>query len=225
MADFNDLARGYYGALLVDPPWRFRTWNRAAAVTRRSGSGTNVSASVHYSTMAIEDLAALPVGELAADNSCLFLWACWPTLTDAFHLLKAWGFEYKTCAFDWMKAHTRQVEMFRDDADALMGMGYWTRSNSEPCLLATRGKPKRLNADVRQGIIEPRREHSRKPDCVHERIERLVAGPYLELFARQQRPGWTVWGDETSKFSSAAKATQPDSWNQMWAKPFTEAAE
>jgi len=79
-------------------------------------------------------------------------------------------------------------------------MGYWTRANSEPCLLATRGKPKRLSAAVRQGIIEPRREHSRKPDCVHERIERLVAGPYLELFARATRPGWTCWGNEVGKF-------------------------
>ena len=79
-------------------------------------------------------------------------------------------------------------------------MGYWIRANTEPCLLATRGKPKRLNAGVRQGIIEPRREHSRKPDCVHERIERLVAGHYLGLFARQTRPGWTAWGNEVGKF-------------------------
>ena len=93
--------------------------------------------------------------------------------------------------------------MFRDDTDALMGMGYWTRANTEPCLLATRGKPKRLNADVRQGIIEPRRQHSRKPDCVHGRIERLVAGPYVELFARQSRPGWDVWGNEVGKFDGA----------------------
>jgi N6-adenosine-specific RNA methylase IME4 len=84
-----------------------------------------------------------------------------------------------------------------------MGLGYWTRANTEPCLLATRGKPKRLNADVRQLIIEPRREHSRKPDCVHSRIERLVAGPYLELFARAPRKGWDVWGNETAKFEAA----------------------
>jgi N6-adenosine-specific RNA methylase IME4 len=83
-------------------------------------------------------------------------------------------------------------------------------------LLATRGKPKRLNADVRQGIIAPRREHSRKPDGIHQRIERLVAGPYLELFARQSRPGWTVWGNETNKFAPV----QPESWNQMWSRPF-----
>lgn len=84
-------------------------------------------------------------------------------------------------------------------------MGYWTRANTEPCLLATRGRPKRLNADVRQGIIAPRREHSRKPDDIHARIERLVPGPYLELFARTQRPGWTVWGNQTDKFTEAAE--------------------
>ena len=188
-----------YGAILADPPWRFRTWNKAEAIKRR-GSGTNVSASVHYSTMLVEDVAALPVADLAAEDCALFLWCCWPTLEDAWSVLKSWGFEYKTCAFDWMKAHAGQVEMFRDDIDPLMGMGYWTRANSEPCLLATRGNPKRLNADVRQGIIAPRREHSRKPDGVHERIERLVAGPYLELFARQRRPGWDCWGNETEKF-------------------------
>ena len=94
--------------------------------------------------------------------------------------------------------------MFRDDSDVQIGCGYWTRANSEVCLLATRGKPKRLNADVRQAIIEPRRQHSRKPDCVHGRIERLVEGPYLELFARAPRPGWTVWGNETDKFAQVA---------------------
>jgi N6-adenosine-specific RNA methylase IME4 len=152
--------------------------------------------------MAIEDIAALPIKSIAADDCALFLWTCWPTLSDAWDLLEAWDFEYKTCAFDWMKAHAGQLDMLRDDTDALVGMGYWTRANSEPCLLATRGKPKRLHADVRQGIIEPRRQHSRKPDCVHERIERLVEGPYLELFARQSRPGWTTWGNEATKFDA-----------------------
>jgi N6-adenosine-specific RNA methylase IME4 len=84
-------------------------------------------------------------------------------------------------------------------------LGYWTRSNSEVCLLATKGKPKRNAADIRQAIIEPRREHSRKPDGIHNRIERLVDGPYLELFARQTRPGWTVWGNQTDKFTEAAE--------------------
>jgi N6-adenosine-specific RNA methylase IME4 len=86
-----------------------------------------------------------------------------------------------------------------------MGSGYWTRANSEVCLLATRGNPKRLDAGVRQAIVEPRRQHSRKPDCVHDRIERLVAGPYLELFARQRRPNWDCWGNQTDKFREVAE--------------------
>ena len=200
--EFDALPKKHFGAVLADPPWRFRTWNKATAVKRRDGKGTNVSASVHYNTMAIEDIAALPVADLCLDDCVLFLWVCWPMLVDAMDLIKAWGFEYKTCGFDWMKAHAGQLDFLRDDTVALIGMGYWTRANSEPCLLATRGKPKRLHADVRQGIIEPRREHSRKPDCVHERIERLVAGPRLELFARQERKGWTAWGNETTKFGA-----------------------
>jgi N6-adenosine-specific RNA methylase IME4 len=201
---FASLPHGHYGAILADPPWRFNVWSGETAVKRRDSSGTNVCAAVHYQTMPIEEICALPVADLAADDCVLFLWVTWPTLLDALKLIEAWGFTYKTCGFDWMKAHAGQLEMFRDDATALMGMGYWTRANSEPCLLATRGKPKRKSAGVRQGIIEPRREHSRKPDCQYERIEALVDGPYLELFARQQRPGWTVWGNQTDKFTQAA---------------------
>ena len=93
-----------------------------------------------------------------------------------------------------------QLELFQDDIEPDMLLGYWTRSNSEICLLATRGQPKRMATDVRQAIIAPRREHSRKPDGIHERIERLVAGPYCELFARQTRPGWDCWGNEVDKF-------------------------
>lgn len=154
--------------------------------------------------MSIDEIAALPIAELAAVDCVLFMWATWPVLPDALRLIEAWGFAYKTCGFDWMKADDRQRDMFSDSVPVQVGMGYWTRANSEPCLLATRGKPKRQNADVRMGIIEPRREHSRKPDCVPSRIERLVEGPYLELFARTQRPGWTVWGNQTDKFEVAA---------------------
>lgn len=193
-----------YGVIYADPPWRFKVWSGTEVVQARDSKSTYKPASVHYHTMSVEELAQLPVESLAAEDCTLFIWVCWPTLLDALDLIKAWGFQYKTCGFDWMKAHAGQIEMFRDDADALMGMGYWTRANSEPCLLATRGKPKRLNADVRQGIIAPRREHSRKPDGVHERIERLVAGPYVELFSRQKRKGWDCWGNQTDKFQEVA---------------------
>jgi N6-adenosine-specific RNA methylase IME4 len=199
---FDGLQLGSYAAILADPPWRFRTYDNREVVTstvRRGGD--RLQAATHYRSMTIDDIRALPVKELAADDCVLFLWITWPMLIDALSVIEPWGFEYKTCAFCWMKAHANQLELFRDDFDGQMGNGYWTRSNSEPCLLATRGNPKRLDAGVRQAIIEPRREHSRKPDCVHSRIERLVAGPYVELFARTRRPGWDVWGDQLEKFT------------------------
>jgi N6-adenosine-specific RNA methylase IME4 len=203
---FDSLELGYYRAILADPPWRFRTYDKREVVnsTVRRG-GDRLQAATHYRSMAIEEIRALPVADLAADHCVLFLWITWPMLIDAMSVVDAWGFTYKTCAFAWMKARANQLEMFRDDLNGLMGNGYWTRSNSEPCLLATRGHPKRLNADVRQAIIEPRRQHSRKPDCVHGRIERLVAGPYAELFARSRRPGWDCWGNEVDKFTEAAE--------------------
>jgi N6-adenosine-specific RNA methylase IME4 len=190
---FPDLKRNHYGAILSDPPWSFTTWSEKGE-----------DRSPEYETQSMEWLKALPVGDLAAENCVLFMWVCWPTLPDALEVLKAWGFEYKTCAFAWMKADVSTIDLFPDPKDAYMGMGYWTRSNSEPCLLATRGKPKRLHADVRQGIIAPRREHSRKPEGVHERIERLVDGPYCELFGRQRRKKWDVWGNQTDKFTEVA---------------------
>lgn len=192
---FGDLKRGRYGAILADPPWQFNSWS--------DSDKAHGCANAHYSTMQIDVLLEIPVGEIAADNAVLFMWICWPNLPESLLLIEKWGFKYKTCAFSWMKADVSTLNLFSDPVDSYMGLGYWTRANSEVCLLATRGKPKRLNADVRQGIIAPRREHSRKPDGVHERIERLVAGPYCELFARQNRQGWDVWGNETDKFKPA----------------------
>jgi N6-adenosine-specific RNA methylase IME4 len=186
---FEGFPRGHYRAILADPPSPFLT---------RSEKGKGRSADRHYQTMSWLDISMLPVEELAAPNCALFLWATWPTLPKALRLIDVWGFEYKTCAFDWVKVNK--------DGRARFGLGYWTRSNTEPCLLATRGHPKRLNADVSQVIVTQRREHSRKPDQVRSRIERLVAGPYLELFARSDRRGWSVWGDEVGKFTEEGKA-------------------
>lgn len=194
-APFENLPRNQFAAILADPPWAFKTW---------SPKGSGRSAEQHYGTMDIEAIAALPVDELAGDDCVLFLWATWPTILDAFRVIDAWGFTYKTCAFDWMKANVSTLDLFPDPKSADMKLGHWTRSNSEPCLLATKGKPSRIYADVRMGIIESARQHSRKPDCVYDRIERLVAGPYLELFARNTRPGWTSWGNQVGKFSEVA---------------------
>lgn len=206
MSGLLDLPQaGAYSVIYADPPWHYEVWSGETAVKRRASAGTNVSAAVHYQTMSAEEIRALPVAELGAADCVLLLWVTWPTLLQAIDLIGQWGFTYKTCAFDWMKAHAGQIEMFDADAKALMGMGYWTRANSEPCLLATRGKPKRLSKGVRQGIIEPRREHSRKPDCVYDRIEKLLPGPYVELFARRRRLGWDAWGHQTDKFAVAAE--------------------
>ncbi len=114
----------------------------------------------------------------------------------------------KSCAFAWIKGD--ELPLFPGDVTDQMGMGKWTRAGFEQCWLAMRGNPKRLDAGVRQVLIEKRREHSRKPDGIHERIERLVAGPYLELFARQSRRGWITWGNERTKFDSPIPARAPE---------------
>lgn len=202
---FADLPRRHFAAIYADPPWHFKTYNEKGRKRSPDWKPFKGSPSQHYDTMDAAAIRALPVAELAAKDCCLFLWISWPLLAEALDLIQAWGFEYKTCAFSWVKAHAGQVEMFQDDTSVQIGMGYWTRSNNEVCLLAVRGKPKRRHADVRQAIIEPRREHSRKPDCVYGRIERLVSGPYLEMFARTERPGWTSWGNQVGKFGKHAR--------------------
>lgn len=202
---FAGLNKNYYKVLLVDPPWGFNLWWGGRSNKTPAGVPSRAT-TPHYAVMKEEELNALPVGDLAADDCVLFLWTCWPVLEWSLRAITAWGFTYKTCGFAWIKAHAGQIELFQDDIEAHMTLGYWTRSNSEVCLLATRGKPKRVDAGVRQGIIEPRREHSRKPDCVHSRIERLCGDvPRAELFARATRAGWSVWGNQTDKFKAAAE--------------------
>lgn len=194
----NPLPPGPFGVCLADPPWHFKRYSEKASAKSKSKGRAPQD---HYQTMTIPEIKALPVGDVAAKDAVLLMWTTWPHLKFALEVIDAWGFEYKTCGFDWMKADVSTRDLFPDPKTAAMKMGYWTRSNSEPCLLATRGKPKRRDAGVRMGIIEPSRQHSRKPDCVYDRIERLVAGPYLELFARTQRPGWTAWGNQTDRFA------------------------
>ena len=200
---FEGLERGKYKAILADPPWSFNLWWGGRSNKTPVGVPSRAT-TPHYQTMREEELNSLPVADLAADDCVLMLWTCWPVLQWSLRTIEAWGFEYKTCGFCWVKAHAQQIEMFQEDIEPHMTLGYWTRSNSEVCLLATRGKPKRQAADVRQAIIAPRREHSRKPDGIHERIERLVSGPYCELFARQKRPNWDSWGNQTDRFAPVA---------------------
>ena len=181
-----------YGTILADPPWKWTPWSA-------KGRG-NRAAEHHYKTQEMTDLIQLPVNDFAASACALFLWVVDSHLDQGIEVMKKWGFVYKTIAFIWVKG--AGLPLFPDDVRDHIGLGKWTRKSAEVCLLGTLGKPQRLNADVRQVILDKRREHSRKPDEIYSRIERLVAGPYLELFARQHHPGWDSWGDQTSKFDS-----------------------
>lgn len=192
-ADLNALvaAGRRFPVIYADPPWEFRVY---------SGKGKMRSAERHYDTMSLDDIAALPVRDIAAPDCALFMWAVMPELPGALELLTAWGFTYKTVAFTWVKQNRSGEGLFT-------GMGYWTRANAELCLLATKGSPQRLAMDVHQVIMSPVRQHSRKPDEAAPRISRLLAGPYLELFAREPRDGWTTWGNEIERgdFEEAAE--------------------
>lgn len=185
--------RGRFGAVLADPPWKFATYNEAGRQRCPDWRRFKSSPCRHYETMHVDQIKALPVRSVAADRCALFLWVPWPLLKEGIEVGEAWGFRYVSMAFDWMKLN--------GGGTPAMGMGYWTRANTEGCLLfTTRDKPRRQARDIPMAILEPRREHSRKPDCVHERIERLVEGPHLELFARSRRPGWATWGDQVGRF-------------------------
>ena len=168
-----------YAAILADPPWQFKVWGEL---------GKTNSAEI-TPTLDLAEIKKLPVADLAAEHCCLFLWVTMPMLPQTLEVIEAWGFTYKTCAFTWVKQN-------RGGPGFFTGQGYWTLANPELCLLATKGEPMRLGTDVHQLVVAPVAVHSRKPDEVAARIERLVAGPYLELFARRPRDGWDAWGNQ-----------------------------
>jgi N6-adenosine-specific RNA methylase IME4 len=184
VADLAALAASGYraAAILADPAWPWETWGG------ESGK-VHTSADHHFDPMTLADIERLPVAPLAADDCLLLLWVTWPHLPSGLAVMSVWGFTYKTVAFVWVKQNESGIGLHT-------GPGYWTRANSEVCLLGTRGSPMRLAEDVHQIIEAPVGEHSAKPEETHDRVERLVAGPYLELFARRERPGWLTWGDE-----------------------------
>lgn len=194
MADsFQDLPRGHFGCILSDPPWAFRTYGGKDAVPTLADDP--------YPTMTLDEMKALPVAEIAAADCLLVMWIISSHLIEAIDLATTWGFTYRSLGPVWAKDRSPgQEEMFEDGPICDIGMGYWFRQQCEIALVFGRGSPKRLSRSVRQYIGEPRREHSRKPSCVHDRIEQLVAGPYLEMFARSRRPGWSAWGNQIWKF-------------------------
>lgn len=167
-----------YNIIYADPPWQYE---------RARGEGV---AANHYPTLSIEELREIPVGEIAAEDTVLFLWVTFPMLAEGMSLFEAWGFQYKTCAFNWIKQNPKSDGFF-------VGLGFWTRSCSEVCLLGTKGHPKRESAKVRQLVIAHRMQHSKKPDEVRERIVELCGDlPRVELFARDTFQGWDCLGNE-----------------------------
>ena len=171
---------GPFSVVYADPPWQYKDRN------------CNGSAERHYQTMPLEKIKTLPVVTLAASDAVLFLWATWPLLREALEVIGAWGFTYKTIGFNWIKRN-------RSDCGFFFGLGRWTRGNAEPCLLATRGKPRRVNNAVSQLIFEPVGRHSAKPPAVRERIVDLLGDvSRVELFARERVKGWEAWGDEVN---------------------------
>lgn len=198
---FKGLVRNGYRVIAVDPPWKFIT---------RSDKGLGRSAERHYHCMTLDDIKALPIADLAAKDCVLLIWVTDPMIRQAWEVVEAWGFRYTTVAFYWGKTTG-------DGSDKdHFGMGYWTRANPEQAWSAAldmddgnqvhmfaKGHPKRQARNVRRWIVSPVREHSRKPDEFFDRTERLLSGPYLELFSREDRPGWTTWGNEVGKFRRA----------------------
>lgn len=170
-----------YSIIYADPPWAFSAWSSKA----------QRHVSKHYQTMTTQDIMDLPIKDLAADDAVLLMWATFPNLPLALAVIEAWGFTYKTNAFTWMKQNKKSPSLF-------WGMGYYTRSNAEVCLLATKGKPlKRQSHKVHSVIVSPIEEHSKKPDEARSRICQLFGDlPRIELFARQHSEGWDCWGNE-----------------------------
>ena len=179
---FKKLPNKKYDIIYADPPWEYR--DKALAGNR--------GACCKYKTMSIKEMCSIPVKNILNKHCFLFIWVTMPVLNECFKVINAWGFIYKTCAFTWIK--TNSV----NDNTLFCGMGNWTRANSELCLLATKGKPKRISASVHSVVIESILKHSQKPDEVRQRIIRLVGKDKskIELFARRKIVGWDSWGEE-----------------------------
>lgn len=186
---FGELKPFGYDLIMADPPWSFDNWSTA---------GELKNAKHHYACMALEDIKVLPVSYLAAPDCCLFLWATWPLLPEALEVMKAWCFTYATGGA-WHKRTASGKTAF--------GTGYRVRCASEPFLLGFLGNPRnsRSERNIIEGVV---RDHSRKPETAFEWAERYMPNARrLELFSRQNRPGWSSWGNEAGKFDAAARET------------------
>lgn len=184
---FGDLIPLRYGAIIADPPWAYANY---------SVKGQGKGAAGQYACMSPADLRALPVNMLAAPDCALFMWGTFPMMPDALDLMKAWGFTFKSGGAWAKQSSTGEKWAF--------GTGYIFRAAAEFYIVGTIGSPKVQSRSVRNLIAAPVRGHSRKPDDLHRNVESLFSGPYCELFARQAKPGWACWGNETDKFEAAA---------------------
>jgi N6-adenosine-specific RNA methylase IME4 len=210
MTDFLSLPNaGRYAMIAADPPWHFR----ARTALQMSNWTSRRDAERHYPVMGVDDIAALPVKDIVADDAHLLLWITGPLFVEGKHLaiMKAWGFRPSSVAFTWVKLKrsidTRQLRVTATlESDLHVGLGLTTRKNAEFCILGRRGNAKRLSKSVREIILSPVREHSRKPDEFYRRAQQYAAGPYLEMFSRESRPGWDSWGLEAGKFDSKEAA-------------------
>ena len=176
-----------YNIIYADPPWAYKTYSK------KGQTKANGSMLPHYNTMTLEELKKMGtiIQNITAEEAILFMWVTFPSIEQAFEVIKAWGFTYKTCAFCWVKQNPKSDGIYS-------GIGHWTNANAELCLLATKKKfPKRKSKKVKQIILAHRERHSKKPDETRNRIVELVGNlPRIELFARQEAEGWDCWGNE-----------------------------
>ena len=184
-----------YAILYVDPPWRYNKRNKF-------GTSFGGGVAAHYPTMSMAEIQKLPIERLAAKNCALFLWVTFPYLNEQIKLFDCWGFKYKTLGFSWLKTNSR-------DGRPFFGVGYYAKSNCEVCLLGVKGSLKPISNRVSSCIIASRRDHSRKPDIVRDKIVELFGDlPRIELFARQSFEGWDCWGNETDKYAQEENNAQ-----------------
>ena len=189
------LPKGPFSLIYADPPWRFEPWDRE--------TGLEKSPDQHYETMTFEEMEALNVWGAYDYNALLAMWVYDPMIPQALRLANSWGLDFVTVLFRWIKTTDGQYRLFEQSERLNFGTGYHTRAGGcEECWLfrSGRGLPV-LRHDIRKEFFAPVREHSRKPDQVADWLVDLYGDvPRLEMFARNTRPGWVSWGNETSKF-------------------------
>ena len=169
-----------YQIIYADPPWLYA--NRKDCDPKMGG--------FKYPPMTQDDICSMPIQSIADDNCSLALWATMPKLQEALDVIRAWGFTYTTCLFNWVKLNPKGVGIYS-------GMGHWVNGNAELCLFGKKGKPQRSVKNVKQIQMWPRGRHSAKPPQIREEIVRLFGDvPRIELFARDTANGWDVWGNE-----------------------------